>query len=363
MIRSHKIAIYAENDLAWQNSKTTEGVLRYRCEDVVCVIDSRTAGQDVADVLGVGLPRRVPVVPDLAAALALAPDTLLVGFEPTHSELPAHVRAAVHAAVSAGLHVISGLHGFLGRDPELVRLAEERGVTLWDVRKPPESSLLPRYLPRRPGSKVLLTVGSDMYIGKMTAALELHAAMRRRGVSSEVLATGQIGMMITHSGLPADAIVSDFLSGHVDHAVQEAAERSDWVLVEGQASLNNPAASAVTLGLQHGALPDYMVLCHRAGATHLRHYANCPIPPLSELVEMNETAVNWLHPLKAAKVAGIALNTAGLDEAAAREAVDAAADETGLPATDVLRFGTDPLIDALLGETSSAGVRVRAERR
>jgi D-glutamate N-acetyltransferase len=347
MIRTKKLAIHAEGDLVGQHSKTTEGILRYRGDDVVCVIDSERVGQDLATILGVRLSTPVPIVRDLAAALALGADTLLLGREPGGSVLPQHLRDTVRAAVDAGLDVVSGLHHRLADDAELRRHADAMGVTLWDVRTPPPEGLLSHYAPRRPGARVVLTVGSDMCVGKMTTALELCALARSRGLDPEFVATGQIGMMISHAGIPADAIASDFLNGHVDRCVREAVERSDWVFVEGQASLNHPTGSQVTLGLLHGALPDAMVLCHRAGATTLRRYRNCPVPPLSELVTMNETAVNWLHHGGNSRVVGIALNTAGLDDTQADAALRAAADETGLPVTDVLRHGAGPLLDAL----------------
>ena len=44
----------------------------------------------------------------------------------------------------------------------------------------------------------------------------------------------------------------------------------------------------------------------------------------------------------------IALNTSRLDEDAAREAIAAAAEETGLPADDPVRFGAATLLDAVL---------------
>ncbi len=342
-----KIAIYAEGDLEWQNSKTTEGILRYRGDDVVCVIDGARAGQDPAAIFGMRLRAPVPIVPDVPAALALEPDTLLLGLEPASSALPQHVRNAVRAAIDAGLDVISGLHYFLDDDVELHARAAARGTALWDVRKPPSTGLLSHYEPRRPGTRVVLTVGSDMYVGKMTTTLELCALARSRGLAPEFVATGQIGMMISQAGIPADAIASDFLNGHMDRCVRDAVERSDWVFVEGQASLNHPTGSQVTLGLLHGALPDAMILCHRAGAMNLRRYPNCRIPPLAELVEMNETAVNWLHHRKNSRVAGIALNTAGLDDARARAAISATEEETGLPVADVLRYGAEPLLDAL----------------
>src|SRR5439155_692205 len=45
---------------------------------------------------------------------------------------------------------------------------------------------------------------------------------------------------------------------------------------------------------------------------------------------------------------GIALNTRGLDEKEAARAVRQAAEETGLPADDPVRFGAAALLDAVL---------------
>ena len=64
-----------------------------------------------------------------------------------------------------------------------------------------------------------------------------------------------------------------------------------------------------------------------------------------ELIELHERASLSLRP---ARVAGIALNTRGLDDDAARAAVTEAAEETGLPADDPVRFGAATLLDAVL---------------
>ena len=52
-------------------------------------------------------------------------------------------------------------------------------------------------------------------------------------------------------------------------------------------------------------------------------------------------------PIKPAKVIGLALNCFDLSDAEAREAIIAAESETGLPATDVVRFGADKLVDSV----------------
>jgi uncharacterized NAD-dependent epimerase/dehydratase family protein len=54
-----------------------------------------------------------------------------------------------------------------------------------------------------------------------------------------------------------------------------------------------------------------------------------------------------LAPVRPSKVIGIALNTYDLAEPAARDAVRRAEGETGLPATDPVRFDKAPLVDAI----------------
>src|SRR5207247_8032621 len=126
-------------------------------------------------------------------------------------------------------------------------------------------------------AKIVLTVGSDCAIGKMTVALELDREAQRRGVASVFVPTGQTGMAIAGWGIAVDAVVSDFLAGAAERLVVEGAARGGELLwVEGQGSLNHPAYSGVTLGLVHGSAPHAFVLCHRAGSTELEGYPGHP---------------------------------------------------------------------------------------
>jgi uncharacterized NAD-dependent epimerase/dehydratase family protein len=52
--------------------------------------------------------------------------------------------------------------------------------------------------------------------------------------------------------------------------------------------------------------------------------------------------------VRPAAVAAIALNTKHLDDAGARQAIATAEAETGLVADDVVRYGPDRLLDAVL---------------
>jgi uncharacterized NAD-dependent epimerase/dehydratase family protein len=218
-------------------------------------------------------------------------------------------------------------------------------VELRDLRKPPAGLNVPTGANLELPARIVLTVGSDCAIGKKTVALELDLEARRQGLKSVFVPTGQTGIAIAGWGIAVDAVVSDFLAGAAERLVVEGHERGGELLfVEGQGSLVHPAYSGVTLGLIHGSVPHAFVLCHKAGAAEIEGYPGHPLPSLAELIELHERIS---LPLRPARVAGLALNTAHLDEDAARAAIAEAAAETGLPADDPVRFGAAPLLDAV----------------
>ncbi len=342
-----RLAILAEGRFSVHGAKTAVGVLRFSADPTVAVIDSAHAGQSAAGALGIaGVGADVPVVATIDEALAFGPTALLIGIAPIGGRLPEAWRPTLLRAIDAGLEIVSGLHVFLSDDPELSAAAARRGTRIWDVRRPaPEVAMrIGTGARHRAGSHTVYIAGSDCNVGKMTIALTLDRAARARGWRSAFAATGQTGIMIAGDGVPVDRLISDFTNGGVEGMVLDLAERDDWVFVEGQGTLGHPAYSAVTLGLVHGAAPDFMILCHEAGRATISEYPDYPIPPLGDLVAMYETAAGWLKP---ARVVGIALNTFALSEDAAHAAFAAATVETGLPATDPVRFDAEPLLDAL----------------
>jgi uncharacterized NAD-dependent epimerase/dehydratase family protein len=317
--------------------KTMRGVVAYSPHPTVAILDSERAGKDYEGI---------PIVGSVGEAMAHDPDTALVGVATSGGRFPPEWRALLRESIEAGLDVENGLHEFLGEDQELAALARERGVELRDLRKPPPGLSVPTGENLRVPAKIVLTVGSDCAIGKKTVAVELDRAARERGLQSVFVPTGQTGIAIAGWGIAVDAVVSDFLAGAAEWLVLEGARRGGKLLfVEGQGSLVHPAYSGVTLGLMHGSAPHAYVLCHRAHATEVDSYPGHPLPPLRELVELHARAS---LPARPARVAAIALNTRGLDEDAARTAVAEAAEETGLPADDPVRFGAATLLDAIL---------------
>jgi D-glutamate N-acetyltransferase len=327
------------------HGKTMYGVIRYAADPVVCVLDSERAGETVEGI---------PVVASVEEGLAHEPTTALVGVAPSGGRLPPVWRSILADALRAGLDVEAGMHEFLAEDPELARLAREHGVELRDLRRPPTDLSVSTGANLTHGASVVLTVGSDCAIGKKTVAVELDRAARARGLSSVFVPTGQTGIMIAGWGIAVDAVVADFLAGAAERLVVEGAARGDLLWVEGQGSLVHPQYSGVTLGLLHGSAPHALLLCHKAGETHVEGMPEHPIPPLAELVELYERAS---LPARPARVAGIALNTSRLPEPEALAAVAAAREETGLPADDPVRFGPGSLLEPVLAALASGITR------
>jgi uncharacterized NAD-dependent epimerase/dehydratase family protein len=145
-------------------------------------------------------------------------------------------------------------------------------------------------------------------------------------------------------------VVADFIAGAAEWLVLEGSKDADVVLVEGQGSLNHPGYSGVTLGLLHGSCPDAMILCHQSSRRYIGDYREAAwlrIPPLSEYVRLYESVAAAVHPTK---VIGISLNTYDLSDVEARRACDQAERETGIPATDPVRFDHAPLVNVIVEE-------------
>jgi uncharacterized NAD-dependent epimerase/dehydratase family protein len=343
-----RLVILAEGNFGFHHGKTAMGVIRFGSDKVVAVIDSTQAGRNVREWLGDSGRYDIPIVGSLNAALGFLPraDALLIGIAPTGGKLPDEWRAVILSAIRSGLDILSGLHTFMGDDPEFAEAARSSGVRLIDYRRPPDRMETSVGRAHEPGKRVLLTVGTDCAIGKMSIALELRRAAVAAGRSASFVATGQTGIMIEGWGVALDRVISDFVQGTAEWMVEEGERRGDWVIVEGQGSLDHPAYSSVTLGLIHGFTPHAMVMVHMPGlAEHdWDHVPDRRFPITTDLpgyIRTHEAVASLVAP---SKVVAVALNTSQFpDEADARRLIEETAAQTGLPVGDPVRFGGDAL--------------------
>jgi uncharacterized NAD-dependent epimerase/dehydratase family protein len=333
------LAIFMSGFLGDRHGKMGYGVLRFSPNPVVCVVDPQHAGKTVCDV--VKMPRNAPVVATVAEAAGLGAEALVLGVAPSGGLLPQSWLAQLDEAVRAGLSIVNGLHDALApRYPAL-----RSGQFVWDLRREPPGLGVGTGQARLLDNRRVLTVGTDMACGKMTAGILLVKGARERGLRADFVATGQIGITIWGTGVPLDAVRIDYACGAVERAVLALADQ-ELVVVEGQGSLLHPGSSAA-LPLIRGSCPTHFVLCHRAGAETVAKHPWVRIPALDQVARLYEQVAHASGALPATVTLGIALNTELLDDDQAREAVDAARRLTGLPATDAVRFGVEPLLAAL----------------
>jgi uncharacterized NAD-dependent epimerase/dehydratase family protein len=321
---------------------------------VVALLDSTQAGKTAGEVMGFG--GSIPFIAGLSQQKDA--DTLLIGIAPAGGSLPESWRPVIREAIERGMQIVSGLHFFIGEDPEFKELAKKHGVNIYDVRKPPPDVTVSKNIAKDTPCYRVHTVGNDCNVGKMTTALEVAAGLSKRGHKAEFVATGQTGIMISGWGVAVDRVISDFVAGATEQMIIDH-QNAEFLLIEGQGSLIHPLSSGVTLGLLHGCAPQALIMCFEAGRSKIRHAADMDLPPMDQIISIYETMASIITP---AKVIGFGVNTRSLAPEAARKEIESVEDRFGLPATDPIRFGVDKLVDAVLG-ASGKMTRVIKKKR
>ena len=331
-----KLAIYMEGALGQINGKMGDGVLRYSPNAVVAVIDSAKKGGDIQAY--VNCDRRCPIVGSLEEAKALGADVLILGIAPSGGIIPEKWYPEIDRAIDLGFSLVNGLHTHLAHRYPHIKAPQ----WVWDIRHEPANVTIATGKARHLNNKRVLFVGSDMAVGKMTAALELYRAALQADVNAAFIATGQIGITISGQGIALDAIRLDYACGAVEQAVMDA-QSADMIIIEGQGSLAHPGSTA-NLPLLRGSCPTHLVFCHRAGQTQLATVADVTIPPILDLIKLYEDLACACGTFIRPQTIGICLNTGHLDAKAAEIAVRELEEQTGLVTVDVVRQGAGRLL-------------------
>jgi uncharacterized NAD-dependent epimerase/dehydratase family protein len=319
-------------------AKTAVNLIRYKPEEVVAIWDAANAGKNSREVFGLG---DVPIVGSLAEAKGA--NMLAIGIAPAGGKLSPGLRASLLEGISKGLDVVSGLHTFLSDDPELAEAARRHSVRITDVRKNVERDVTQR---KNLNEKCLRvhTVGHDCNVGKMVVSVEVTNGLKKKGRDAKFVATGQTGIMIEGDGCPVDAVVCDFLNGAAEKLVLQN-QHHEIILIEGQGSIIHPRYSAVTLGLLHGCMPHALILCYEMGRNTVYGLDSVRLPSLKQFKELYEINANTQGPCE---VIGFGINGRKFSDGEVDEERKRIEGEFGLPACDVLRHGTEPLVKAIL---------------
>lgn len=332
------------------SAKTAHGLVRGPSRyPVAALIDPDFAGRDAGEALD-GVPRGIPVfasVDEALARLPARPTHAVVGVATVGGVLPEAVRAGLVAAARAGLGLVSGLHLQLADDPELRALVARGGGSIVDIRRPRPAAELRFWsgeVRRLPQIRVAI-LGTDCALGKRTTCGLLLAELRRRGRRAEMIYTGQTGWLQGYRwGFILDSTLNDFVSGELEGAILACAREADpeLILIEGQSGLRNPSgpcgAELLLSGDVHG-----VILVHAPGRQHYEFFEEdedgVPLPGAASEIALIRAYGK--------EVVGVALNSEGLDAAAARRARAGLEAELGLPVVLPLEDGVGRLAAAL----------------
>jgi len=342
--------VYCQGAFDTPNGKTAHGLVRFTQRyRVLAVIDSNLAGKDAGMLLD-GEANGIPILQDLNSALAAFRDTafppthFVIGLAPDGGRIPQEALEVVRQAIRAGLHVDSGLHDFLSSYEDIRALAKAYKVNIRDIRKPPDRNELHFFSGKIEEVEAikLAVLGTDSAIGKRTTAWLLVHALRRKGIRTELVGTGQTAWMqgATYS-LIMDSLINDFVAGEIEHAVYNAWKQggAKVIVIEGQGSLLNPAYPG-GFEILAAARPDGIILQH---APNRKEYDGFPGYTLHDL----DHQLKALEIISGKPVLAITLNHEGMDHAAIKAVATQIEAETNIPAIDVLLSGADVLADTL----------------
>ena len=339
---SDKVAVWMESSLDDDYGKMGISALRYLDNEILCVVDSVFAGKNISDLSII--EKNIPIVESIERAKSMGSNVLLLGVLTSGGIRPKSWDSVIKEALEKGMSIINGLHDQIS--PSFSKYIINENQWIWDTRVP---KFIPQIGSARAAelkNKRILMIGTDMAAGKMTVGLELYSYLIKKKINTGFVATGQVGITVTGKGIPLDAYKLDHACGAVETAVLEQKEK-DVVIVEGQGSILHPGSTA-TLPLMRGTCPTHLILCHIARNDSLRSQENIKIPDLKKFIELNESLSSVFGTYPQAKVIGVALNTSLMSDENAKEIINSIENETGIPATDVVRYGGEKIFSSLI---------------
>lgn len=353
-LKMQKVLIYTEGIFGLDarksqpmRPKTADGILRYAQYQISGIIDSKSKEREAGDVLKAYLTGpsggkhknfSTPIFKNIQEAKrATGADVLIIGAAPEGGALPQGYNKDIEWALRNKTHIVSGMHFPLSQNEKFAKLAKKNKVIIWDVRTPADTSGISMGAARAYHIKkpIVLTVGMDAAIGKMTTTYEMHNAVKELGIKSVVIPTGQTTIMIEGWGVSIDALPADFMAGAVEDMIYTVEKGADIIFVEGQGSLFHPAYANTCISLIHGAVPTHMVLVTRPQRKHSIGSKLVKLPSVNEAIAQYENAV--LPKYRNARIIAIAINSEGLSQKEAEAYKKNAKRQSKLPIFDALK--------------------------
>jgi uncharacterized NAD-dependent epimerase/dehydratase family protein len=323
--------ILTAGTLTGSNAKTAHGLIRSSGRyTIIGVIDDKTAGRDAGEVLD-KINRNIPIyanLDDFQQQSDKKAQYAVVGVAFAGGKLPAPILDQIRDAIKAGLSIVSGAHDFLSDMPDIQQLATEKGVTLLDIRKPRPKDQLKFWSGAimEVTTPVIAVMGTDCALGKRTTAVMITGAMKEKGMSAEMIFTGQTGWLQGYRyGFVLDSTYNDFISGELEHAVVTCWKEThpDVIFIEGQSALCNPS----------GPCGSELLLSAQCKGVILQH---APARIFYKGQESTKNKISLARELElirlyGSRVLAITLNTGKLTAEEARGHQERLENEFGLP--------------------------------
>ena len=255
----HSAIILTSGMFNSRNAKTAFGLVRHSEKyRILAVIDQNLAGQDAGEIV-TGKNLNIPIYASIKVFLREQKSKLniaaekfarglhaIIGVATPGGVIPNELRQELIDALSRGMHIVNGLHHYLGDDMELVQTAKKFQAELIDIRKPKQAKENAFWTGeiRNVRAPRIAMFGTDCAIGKRTSSLWLRNACREAGIRTEMIYTGQTGKLQGGQyGFILDSTLNDFVSGELESAIIrcDQQEHPDLILLEGQSSLRNPS--------------------------------------------------------------------------------------------------------------------------
>ena len=339
-----KAIIYCEKEFGKMDGKTANGLVRHSEKyEIAGVIDSTKAGMDAGEYLD-GVKNGILIFHDFDDAiesLKEIPNYFIYGIAPLEAFLKEEQRKILLKAMEKGMNIVNGLHEFFTEDEEFMRKAEEYGVKIYDIRKPPAKKDLHLFSRRilKVNIPLVTILGTDSAVGKRTTSVLLVEALKKEGLNVAFVATGQTGLIQgAKYGVAIDAIVEEFMTGEIENAVMEAydTEHPDIIIVEGQGALSHPAYLS-SCAIVRGAKPKAIIVQHPPKRKNLGDFPYIPMPTLESEIEMIEI-------FSRSKVIAITINHEDMTDEEIEEAITEYEKMFQLPTMDVLKYGCEKLV-------------------
>lgn len=340
--------VYCEGLFGEIDGKVANGLVRYSEKyHILAIIDSTKSGKDSGMVLD-GVKNNIPIFKNTKEALKIldtVPEYFIIGLAPSESYLPDFIVKAVKEAMKAGMDIVNGLPIFFNDNKELVRCSEKYNVKIHDIRKPKPLNELNLFTGRieKVICPVIAILGLDCAAGKRTTLMEIVRDLRKMGINTAYIATGQTGVLQgAKYGVPIDVINSQYVVGEIEAAVVSAFEneKPDLILVEGQSSLSHPAYLS-SYGIIKGANPDAFIIQHVPKRKIRVDFPFLEVPSLKSEIDLIEY-------LSKKPVIGITINHENISKLEIDKAIKDCEKQFKIPTTDILKYGTNKIIDEIL---------------